>query len=132
MEWSVVAMILFSAVAVNHLDLIAAIERVIRHSLPVLNCPKCLTFWSVLSYGLLSSVSCGTWMEDAAFVVAAALACAYAAIWLELLMGFIDLLYKKVYEQIYPATDSANDNAAGAEGAMPELRIDFGDSGDPE
>ncbi len=90
------AFIIFSCVAVNHLGLVAAIEKVIRHNLPVLNCPKCLTFWSVLVYGL---VCCDT-IATIPTIVAVAFLCSYVAIWLELLMYIIDTLYNRIYGKI--------------------------------
>ena len=52
MNWLDVLMIVFSATAANHLGLVAAAESVVRHRLPVLNCPKCAAFWSVIVYGV--------------------------------------------------------------------------------
>ena len=123
-------MILFSAVAANHLGLVAAVERVLGHSIPVVNCPKCLTFWSVLAYGLAAE------MPDSGAaclpsVTATALLCAYLASWLELLMGFADTLYNRIYEQIYPTADTPADDQAGAGGSVPGLWIDYGDGEDP-
>lgn len=90
MDWRDIAAIVFACTAVNHLGLIAAIERIIKHSLPVINCPKCLTFWSVLAY-------CWLCNGIAVAVPAISLLCSYLAIWLELLMYTIDTLYNKIY-----------------------------------
>ena len=109
-----VLMIAFSAVAVNHLGLVVAIERTVKHRLPIIDCPKCLTFWAVCGYGIAQA-------DDPLTVVAVALLAAWAAIWLELLMGFIDRLYIKAYEQIYPAADTADADKAGASGTMPVM-----------
>ena len=43
-----VAAVTLAAVLANHMGLIEAIERVVRHKLPIINCSRCLTFWSVL------------------------------------------------------------------------------------
>ena len=51
-----VLMITFSAVAANHLGLVVAIERKVKHRLPIIDCPKCLTFWTVIGYGTLSGL----------------------------------------------------------------------------
>ena len=117
MDWLNDLVITFSAVAVNHLGLVAAIERTIKHRLPIVGCPKCLAFWTVLAYGILTGadhfvdvnglVSAGHF-EDILELVAAALLSAWAAIWLELAMGFIDKLYLRIYEQIYPTADTAD------------------------
>lgn len=100
MDWTSLALILFSATAVNHLGLVAAVEKVVRHRLPVLNCPKCLTFWSVLAYGGLSGDGIAAHPSVLPWLVAAALACAYMAIWLELIMYAIDTLYNRIYGKI--------------------------------
>lgn len=107
MNWLDVLMIVFSATAANHLGLVAAAENIIRHRLPVLNCPKCAAFWLVLIYGC--SVCCDS---NAALpptipgILAAAFLSAWSAIWLDLLMGIIDKLYIKVYDTFYPTTDT--------------------------
>ena len=106
MDWLNDLVITFSAVAVNHLGLVAAIERTVKHRLPIVNCPRCLAFWAVLANG--------TWNignSDLSLTVAAALLAAWAAIWIELFMGFTDRLYMKAYEQIYPAADTADAGA---------------------
>ena len=107
MEWKDIACIVFVCVTMNHLGLIAAIERVIKRKLWIIDCPKCLTCWSVFAYGI-ATVPCGSPQGIAAALptaLAISFLCAYLAIWLELAEGFIDLLYIKVYEQIYPATN---------------------------
>lgn len=106
MYWLNVLMITFSAVAANHLGLVDAIGRMVKHRLPIIGCPKCMAFWTVLGYG---GASCG--ITDLAVTVAVALLCAWAAIWLELVMGIVDRLYLKIYEQIYPAEDTAGADA---------------------
>lgn len=100
-----VLMLTFSAVAANHLGLVVAIERTVKHRLPIFDCPKCLTFWAVIGYGALSGPE---HPGDIIGVCAVALLAAWAAIWLELFMGFIDRLYIKAYEQIYTAADTAD------------------------
>ena len=94
MDWLNVLMITFAVVAVNHLGLVAAIERTIKHRLPIVNCPKCMTFWTVLAYGLWD-----VGISDVPLTTAVALLAAWAAIWLELAMGFIDQLYLTLYNK---------------------------------
>ena len=106
MDWLNDLMITFSVVAANHLGLVAAIERTLKHRLPIVNCPKCMTFWTVLVYGLWDVGN-----SDVPLTTAVALLAAWAAIWLELFMGFIDQLYLKAYEQIYPTADSTDADA---------------------
>ena len=95
MDWRGIAAIVFVCTAVNHLGLIAAIERIIKHSLPVVNCPKCLTCWSVFAYKLWC-----VGFSDLPMALAISLLCSYLAIWLELLMYAIDTLYNSIYVKI--------------------------------
>lgn len=106
MNWADIVMLVLSATLANHLGLVEAVERVIRCRLPIVDCPKCCSFWSVLAYTLL------TGCEPIASV-AVSFVSAYAAVWLVLLYGYIDTLYNKIYEDIY--TKDAEDDA-GAEG----------------
>lgn len=102
MDWRDIACIVFAATAVNHLGLIAAIERIIRHSLPVINCPRCLTCWSVLVYNM-ATVPCGFphgFLAAMPRMFAISLLCSYLAIWLELFMYAIDTLYDRIYGSI--------------------------------
>ena len=96
--WIDIAAIVFVCTAVNHLGLIAAIERVIRHRLPVVNCPKCLTCWSVFAYGIATVPYVSP--QIVARLLAISLLCSYLAIWLELLMYAIDTLYNRIYAKI--------------------------------
>ena len=101
MDWRDIACIVFVCTAVNHLGLIATIERIIKHSLPVINCPKCLTFWSILAYGIVCCCTTATpTITLAARLLAISLLCSYLAIWLELLMYAIDTLYNRIYVKI--------------------------------
>lgn len=99
-------MITASATLMNHMGLVEAVEGVIRHKLPVVNCCKCCTFWCCLLYTLLAGV---TVIPS----IAVSFAAAYAAVWFELLLGYIDTLYNRWYENIY--TEETGDDA-GAEG----------------
>lgn len=100
MDWTTLALILFSATAVNHLGLVAAVEKTVRHRIPVLDCPKCLTFWSVIAYGGLSGDGMAANPSALPWLTAAALMCAYLAVWLELIMYAIDTLYNIIYGKI--------------------------------
>ena len=89
MDWRDIAAIVFICTAVNHLGLIGKLEEIWR-KLPVLNCPKCLTCWSVLTYQLLMG---GCLLPS----LAISLLCSYLAIWVELFMYVIDTLYNIIY-----------------------------------
>ena len=118
MEWTDIACIVFVCVTANHLGLVSAVEDAIGHRLPVLNCPKCLTFWTTASYGALNVIG-------ALAVLAISFLASYMAIWLELAEGYVDTLYMKLYGKIYitsdnaPAADTDNGDSAGS---MPELQ----------
>ena len=96
MDWTDIAAVVLFSTAVNHLGLIEAIERVVHFRLPVLNCPKCLTFWGTLALGLSGD---GMAAHPSALprLLAISILCSYAAVWLELLMYAIDTLYNKIY-----------------------------------
>lgn len=91
MVLSDIAMITASATLMNHMGLVEAIEGVIHHKLPVVNCCKCCTFWCCLLYTLLAGVAVIP-------SVALSFAAAYAAVWFELLLGIIDSIYTYIYE----------------------------------
>lgn len=82
--------VIFGCVAANHLGLVSAFERLVKRDIPILNCPKCLTFWTSLvvcfpAHSLISTI-------------AIAFAASYVAIWLELAMGILDNFYLYLYE----------------------------------
>lgn len=110
MDWLVVLMIVFSVVAANHLGLVAAAESIIHHRLPVVNCPKCAAFWSVLAYNIatVSKASALGLITALPPALAVAFLSAWSAIWLDLFMGIIDYLYLKVYDSIYPTTNTTD------------------------
>lgn len=92
MDWKDIACIVFVCTAMNHLGLIKAIEDVSKMEIPIINCPKCLTYWSVFAYEL--------WyvgLSDIPMVLAISFLCSYLAIWLELIMYAIDTLYNRIY-----------------------------------
>lgn len=98
-----VAMLVFAAVMINHLGLIEAVEKIIKHNIPIVNCGKCLSFWMVLAYMLFtgySVINC----------IATSFLCAWVATWFELLLGIIDYYYMKIYENFYTKTTNAKDS----------------------
>ena len=111
MNWPDVLMIVFSATAANHLGLVAAAESVVRHRLPVLNCPKCAAFWSVIVYGVAVANSSLFTLHSSLQILAVAFLSSWSAVWLDLLMGIIDQLYIKLYDKIYPTTDTPDTDA---------------------
>ena len=103
MNWIDIASIVFVCVTANHLGLVKAIEETFDKEIPIVNCVKCSTFWLTLLFQLVTKCHPLT-------SLAISLLASYSAIWLELLEGYIDTLYIKLYEKIYPDTD--NDTAA--------------------
>jgi len=97
MNWIDIASIVFVSVTANHLGLIGKLEEMFG-KLPILDCPKCLTWWITLVYTIISS-------REVFTSLAISFLCSYLAIWLELLEGFVDTLYDKLYDTIYPTED---------------------------
>ena len=108
MDWRAIACIVFICTAVNHLGLISTIEGIIKRELPVINCPKCLTCWSVMAYQLVTNCNPLTSFAIALF-------CSYIALWLNLFMYAIDTLYNRIYGKIKDYTEE-NCDKASAEG----------------
>jgi hypothetical protein len=122
MEWIDVASIVFVCVTMNHLGLIGEIEKIWGKAIPILNCPKCATFWVTLCYGMWKM---GFFeIPKIPLLLATSFLASYAALWLELFEGYIDSLYMKLYGKIYetsdnpPAADADTGNSAGS---VPEL-----------
>mgnify|MGYP007012480300 CR=1 FL=1 len=102
MYWLDIVMLMLSCTLANHLGLVEAIEGVIRHKIPILNCSKCASWWSVMIYSLFTG-------HAVIASVAVSFLCAYTAVWLELLCGIIDVIYNEIYEDIY--TEKTSDVA---------------------
>jgi len=104
MTWSDIAWIVVACTSANHLGLIAAVESLLHRRLPVVNCPKCLTFWSTLAYLLACFLTGGSpitaLLSAAPRMLAVSFLAAYSALWLELIMYFIDTLYNSIYDNI--------------------------------
>lgn len=101
MEWRDIAAIIFICTAVNHLGLVSAVEKTIRHQLPILNCSKCLTFWSVLTYGVAVNINSSLFTLNSSIQsLAISFLSSYIAMWMELFMYAIDTLYNNIYGKI--------------------------------
>ena len=96
-------LILFICVSAVHMGLTDAISKALSKALGeevhVLGCAKCMTFWCVLAWCALK----GAGIVES---LAIAFALAYAALWLDLLMGAADTLYMKIYERIINPQDA--------------------------
>ena len=106
--WIDIVSIVFVCVTMNHLGLIRKLEE-IKGELPIFNCPKCCSFWFVLAYELWSFG-----FSELPLMFAISFFASYMAIWLELLEGYIDTLYLKLYGKIYPTADTTDTDAERA------------------
>ena len=114
MNWIDIASIVFVCVTANHLGLIGKIEEIMGE-LPILNCPKCCSFWAVLSYGMFKLTEIGEFIP----ILAISFLASYCALWLELLEGYIDTLYLKLYEKIITAGNDDTAPAVAGDGDTP-------------
>ena len=117
MDWIDIVSIVFVCVTMNHLGLVGKIEWIMGKGFPIINCPKCATFWVTLCYGMGKM---GFFeILKIPLVLAISFLASYSALWLELLEGYIDTLYMKLYDKIFntsdntPSTDADNGNSAG-------------------
>lgn len=102
MYWSDILLLTLSCTLANHLGLVEAVEKVIKHKIPILNCSMCASFWCVLLYSLFNG-------RAVIVSVAVSFLCAYSAVWLELLCGFVDVIHDEIYENLYAEkTDKAD------------------------
>ena len=109
MGWIDIVCIIFVCVTANHLGLIGKLEEICG-KLPIIDCPKCLTFWVTLFYCFYNIAS----YRAIFLVLAISFFASYSAIWLELLEGYIDTLYLKLYGKIITA-DTHDTSASDAE-----------------
>ena len=89
-------MIMFSCVMAIHMGLMDAVLKVLRiqdRNIPIIRCPKCLTFHAVLWY----LVSTGA---NVILAVATAFLASYIAIWFDLFLGLMDVWYEDIYNRI--------------------------------
>lgn len=117
--WTDIAGIVFACVTANHLGLVKAIETVTKcNRLPIIGCVKCCTFWSVLLYMVVNG-------HGIIQTLAIPFIASYAAIWLELFEGIIDLIYMRLYETITTNNDyaaSAGTGVGNTDCSVSELR----------
>ena len=114
MEWIDIASIVFVCVTMNHLGLIGVIEERIGYELPIINCSKCSSYWSVFAFTLVTA-------HDIIPSLAVSFLASYTAIWLELLEAYIDTLYLWLYGKITSTDndDTASDGTDGYDAAGP-------------
>ena len=91
-----VAMIMFSCVMAIHMGLVDAVLKVLRiqdRNIPIIQCPKCLTFHAVLWFLVFTGHSIIVSLATAFFL-------SYIAIWLDLFLGLLDYYYEHIYKRI--------------------------------
>jgi hypothetical protein len=96
MEYFDVVLIMFSCVMSIHMGLIDAFIEAYNTKntdVPIITCPKCLTFWCVLAYMIISK-------GDVVHSIATSFLASYTAIWLDLLLGKLDGIYEKIFADI--------------------------------
>lgn len=88
-----------------------AINKVIGYNFILFRCPKCLVFWSVLSYLLLSN-------QSVVLSIFIAFICSYLALWIDLLLTIIAEKYEEIYESMgaKESQDSEGNSYEGSEG----------------
>lgn len=93
-----VVLLIISCVLFIQMGLSEAIQNIIKVDLIILSCPKCLTFWSVLLYCVLSNY-------DFIICLATSFISSYIALWLVLLYDLLAITYNKCYEDINKEDD---------------------------
>ena len=117
--WIDIVSIVFVCVTMNHLGLIKAIEEKADCELHVLNCPKCSTMWCTFVY-----TAWVVGISDIPLMLAISFLASYSAMWLELLEGYIDTLYLKLYGKIYKTvgnTSATDPDEGHSAGSLPKL-----------
>ena len=136
-SWIDMAGIVFACTAANHLGLVPAVEERIGRSIPIINCPKCFSFWATLAYCIATgsavpstaTVSGGSAADAISglapiiHALAISFLAAWLAVWLELFMGIIDKLYIRIYEKTYPTPDNDDALAADADTQHPDSSL---------
>lgn len=115
-----VAMIMFSCVMAIHMGLVDAVLEVLRlqnRHIPVIQCPKCLTFHAVLWFLILTG-------ENVILSLATAFLTSYLAIWFDLLLGIMDYYYERIYKRTSEESrlyDQDNRQSTGEGDTLPQV-----------
>ena len=94
MAWMFVVMITFSCVMFIHMELVDALLKVLDmedKDIPIITCPKCLSFQCVFWFLLLTG-------HNVIVCIATAFLASYCAIWFDLFLGFY---YHKIGYLLY-------------------------------
>ena len=106
-------MLMVCVVLFNHMGLCDAVEGILHYRFKVLSCVKCGTFWTVLIASLV---------EGTPIIMSMALSfmTAYAALWLELLLGLLGRAYEDTYDKIQAAETDKDE--ADTESQVPKVQ----------
>lgn len=99
------------AILFNHLGLAEKVTFGTKRNV-VINCSKCLTFWTTTGYSLFYLGQGITLSLFTGFSLA------YAALWIELLLNVLNYYYEKCYGKIY---SEAGETDTEQTDKMPEL-----------
>ena len=114
-------MIMFSCVMAIHMGLVDAVLEVLRlqnRNIPVIQCPKCLTFHAVLWFLVLTG-------ENVILSIATAFLTSYLAIWFDLLLGIMDYYYERIYKRTSEESrlyDQDNRQSTGEGDTLPKVQ----------
>lgn len=103
-----IALVLVSCCLFIHLGMGETISKMLHTDFILLRCVKCLTFWTVLGYSLL----CLT--LPIATAICVAFLCAYAALWIDLLLGKMAKRYEELGKDV-DAEEPKGDSGIGSE-----------------
>ena len=93
------ALITISCVLFVNMGLSDAIQKVLHFRISILTCPKCLAFWSCISWNFVH-------YTNYPVIIAISFFFSYLSLWLSLLYDYLSLLYNNCYEQITKTSDS--------------------------
>ena len=113
------AMVLTCSVLFIGMGLSGEIQRIVGISWRILNCPKCLTFWSTLAVLLLGR-------HQVLPSVAVSFLASYAAMWLTLVLDAASVKYNRLYEKITqtPGTGKDPGERSGPGSGQDDLQAD--------
>ena len=89
-----IACVLFIQMGLSH-----AIQEAVHVDISIMNCQKCLTYWTVFITLLLHK-------NSIIVSIAVSFICSYMALWLSLLYDYLATIYNKLYENITETTDT--------------------------
>ena len=101
--WTDAIMIMMSCVSANHLGLVEQVEKVVRHTIPIVNCSKCFSFWTTLLYCLVVT-------HDVVISIFVSFCMAFLSFWFDIVLGILDNLYYKAYERTYGTESTESDD----------------------